>query len=117
MIKEVSMVVMAVLYVIAGSLHFLKPRMYLGIMPPHIPYPHAVVFLSGIAEMVCGLLLLIPTGRVYGAWAIIVLLIAIFPANIYMSQQGGAKYGTKNWILLARLPLQLVLIAWAYWYT
>ena len=58
-----------------------------------------------------------PETRAIGAWGVIALLIAVFPANLYMYQQGGAKFNTSDTLLLARLPLQLALIAWAYLYT
>ncbi|WP_317045582.1 DoxX family protein [Belliella buryatensis] len=71
--------------------------------------------LSGAFEIIFGVALLIESLRSYAAFGIIMLLIAVFPANLYMYQK-GAK-GIPNWALLLRLPLQFILIAWAYYYT
>jgi uncharacterized membrane protein len=73
--KILTLYLMAVLYVLAGSLHFVKPKMYLRIMPPYLP------------------------------------------ENIYMLQKGGEAFRMSDWVLWVRLPLQIVLMAWAFWYT
>ncbi|GCF16259.1 membrane protein [Haloarcula mannanilytica] len=114
---------MAILYVVAGTLHFVVPNLYVQIVPPVLPAPLALVYLSGIAEIAVGLGLLGPRTRTYAAWATIALLVAIFPANIYMAVSmvtvEGAPGGGDPSVLTrwARLPLQGVLILWAYWYT
>jgi uncharacterized membrane protein len=102
--------------VVAGTLHFVRPRAYLAIMPPYLPAPLLLVYVSGVAEIGLGAGLLIPSLQKWAAWGLIALLIAVFPANIYMYQRGSAAFGIPDWALLARLPLQLVLIAWAYRY-
>ena len=76
-----------------------------------------MVFLSGVAEVILGVGLLFPETQSLAAWGVMLLLIAIFPANIYMYQKGGAAFGVSDRILFWRLPLQLVLIFWAYWFT
>jgi uncharacterized membrane protein len=108
---------MALLYLVAGAFHFIRPQMYLAIMPPWLPAPLLLVYLSGAAEILLGGSLLVPALRRLAAWGVIALLVAVFPANIYMYRLGGARFGTSDWILLLRLPLQGVLIAWAYLYT
>lgn len=115
---------MAGLYVIAGVLHFVVPELYVQIVPPMLPYPLALVYLSGIAEIVLGLGFVHPRTRQVAAWGIIALLVAIFPANLYMATHGVVIEGAPGAIAdpstrgrWGRLPLQLVLIAWAYWYT
>ena len=113
----IGLILMAVFYIFAGIMHFVKPKMYLSIMPPYLPAPLLLVYLSGVAEVGLGALLLVPGFTPLAAWGIIALLVAVFPANIYMYQQGGAKFGMSDIFLLARLPLQAVLIAWAYLYT
>lgn len=111
-----SLYVMSFLYVVAGILHFVRPQTYLRIMPPSIPAPLTMVHLSGVAELVLGLALLVPSLRSWAAWGIILLLIAVFPANWYMATSG--KFASiPAWILWARLPLQGVLIYWAYTFT
>lgn len=120
LVKRVLLYLMAAFYIAAGVNHFLSPDFYVAIMPPYLPWHLELVYLSGIAEIVCGVGLLIPRTRVLAAWATIALLIAIFPANLHVAlndvplagRTEGA--GIWNWV---RLPFQLVLIAWAWWYT
>lgn len=115
--------VMGSLYVVAGVLHFVVPQLYVQIVPPIFPAPLAMVYLSGLAEIAVGIGLLFGRTRRYAAWATIALLVAIFPANVYMATHGvviegmpggGDPSGLVRW---GRLPLQGVLILWAFWYT
>jgi len=108
-------------YVVAGVLHFVA-ELYVQIIPPFLPAPLALVYLSGVAEIVVGVGVLVPRTRRYAAWATIAMLIAIFPANVYMATSmvvvdgiGGSN--PSPLIRWGRLPLQGVLILWAYWYT
>lgn len=104
---------MAALYITAGVFHFLRPRLYVKMMPPYVPAHQLMVLLSGIAEVVLGFGLLWSATRSLAAWGLIVLLIAIFPANIYMATSGRfAK--VPAWLLWARLPLQGIFI-WCAW--
>lgn len=112
----ISLYVMAILYIVAGILHFVIPRFYLRIMPPYIPYPKFVVSISGVIEIALGALLLLPDTRQLGAWGVILLLIAVFPANLY-HYQSRRKTDPPKWALLLRLPTQLLLIYWAYTFT
>ena len=107
---------MALIYVLAGLNHFRNPKMYLRIIPDYLPRPILLNSLSGIAEIGFGLLLLTPYSA-FAAWGIIALLIAIFPANLFMLSSKKASFGLPRWVLIARLPLQLLLIFWAYAYT
>ena len=106
---------MAVLYTVAGINHFLNPRLYVKIIPPYLPAPTVLNYAAGAAEVILGIALFFPAVRPWAAWGIIALLIAVFPANLYMYQQNMG--GLPSWVLLLRLPLQLLLIAWAWWYT
>lgn len=114
---------MAVLYVIAGAMHFLVPEVYVQIVPPVLPGPLTLVYLSGIAEIALGLGVLHPRTRRLAAWGLIGLLIAIFPANVYMATSGVVIEGTPGGgdpseiVRWGRLPLQVILVAWAWWYT
>lgn len=108
---------MAALYVVAGLNHFRRPRMYERIIPPIFPARALLNKLAGLVEIVLGAGLCHPQSRPWAAWGIIALLIAVFPANIYMASPKGAPKGIPRWVLWARLPLQGVLIAWAYAYT
>lgn len=107
----------AVLFIAAGSNHFFSTSFYLHIMPPYLPRPLLLVYLSGLVEIFLGGLLLIPVFARAAAWGLVALLIAVFPANLHMAVNAGLypEYGETT--LWARLPLQLLLIAWAYWHT
>lgn len=109
--------VMAVIYVVAGLNHFRNPRLYLKIIPPYFSHPKLLNTLSGMAEIALGLFLCIPKFSSFAAWGIIALLIAVFPANLYMYQNERAGLGLPKWVRLIRLPLQIGLIYWAYQYT
>ncbi|MGN7809412.1 DoxX family protein [Flavobacterium sp. 22076] len=108
---------MAILYILAGFNHFRNPGMYIKIIPPFFKSPKLINVVSGIAEIVLGILLMFSLTTQYAAWGIIALLIAIFPANLYMFQNKKAGFNLPKWILFVRLPLQLVLIIWAFQYT
>ncbi|MEZ0607560.1 DoxX family protein [Fibrella sp. WM1] len=111
-----SLYSMAAIYIVAGLLHFIRPRTYLAIMPPYLPAHKALVFWSGVAELALGLALLLPALRTWAAWGIIALLIAVFPANVYMATDEKFRK-IPAWVRWGRLPLQAVLIWWAYQYT
>lgn len=107
---------MAAFYVFAGVMHFVRPKFFLRIVPPYLPAHDLLVVLSGAAEIAVGIGLLVPATRVWAAWGLIALLIAVFPANVYMAY--GAKFQSISpWIRWGRLPLQAVLMWWAYAYT
>lgn len=108
---------MALLYFTAGVNHFIHPAFYLKIMPPWIPVHKELVFISGIAEVLFAMLLLFPVTRRFAAWGIIALLVAVFPANIQMMLNYMDENNTRLWISILRLPLQIVLIWWAYGFT
>lgn len=108
---------MATLYFLAGLNHFRKPRMYIKIIPAYIPYPKLINYISGLSEILLAVGLCIPLISTSTAWGIIALLIIIFPANIYMYTNENAHFGLPKWLLLLRLPLQIILIIWAYIYT
>lgn len=102
----------------AGVHHFTNPAPFVQIVPPGLPTPHALVAISGAAEIAGGLGLLVPAARRPAAWGLIALFVAVFPANVNMALHPDALgMGLKPWQLWVRLPLQLVLIAWAHAYT
>lgn len=109
--------VMAVGYILAGMNHFRKPRLYVRIIPDFFPNPKLLNIISGAAEIILGILLCIPAASPYAAVGIIALLIAIFPANLFMYMNEKAALGMPKWALLLRLPFQIVLIIWAYQYS
>lgn len=116
-LKLILHYLMAIFYVGSGIMHFVRPGFYLRMMPPYLPWHLALVNLSGGIEIALGILVLIPRTTRLVAWGIILLLIAVFPANLYMAMNPARFPEFKPLALSIRLPLQAVLIAWAYWYT
>lgn len=116
-LKTASALVQGIFYVLAGRAHFTNPDFYLKIMPPYLPWHRELVFWSGVAEVVLGLGMLVPATRVWAAWGIMALLVAVFPANVYHLTSGGAGMDIPAWALWLRLPFQGVFLAWAYWHT
>ena len=116
-IKIASIILASAFYVFAGIQHFVNPRWFVQIVPPYLPYPLELVYISGFCEITLGLLLLIPSLRFIAAWGLILLLIAVFPANIYLAQTNGEAMNTTPLIAWGRLPFQLVFITIAYWHT
>lgn len=114
---EILLYCMSALYVIAGIYHFANPKVYLKMMPKYLPWHLPLVYISGLFEIALGLLLIPEATRIFAAWGIIVLLIAIFPANIQMTVNFSKKRNRWFWISVIRLPLQLILIYWAFCYT
>ncbi len=108
---------MALIYILAGINHFFNPKIYLKIIAPYFPNPKFLNKICGFAEIFLGILLCFQSFSEYAAWGIIALLIAVFPANIYMFQNKEASFGIPKWFLLLRLPLQFLLIYWSYQYT
>ena len=101
-----SIYIMAAVYIIAGILHLVRPRAYMQIMPPYLPAHRLLVILSGLAEVGLGIALFFPQARSWAAWGIILLLIAVFPANVYMAVSGKFRK-VPAWALWLRLPLDV----------
>ena len=116
-LKLISIVVMGLFYIAVGVNHFTDPYWFLQIVPPYLPYKIELVYISGFLEIVLGVMLLIPKTRVYAGWGLIMLLIAVYPANIYLAQTNGAAMNTTPLIAWGRLPFQFVFIGLAYWHT
>ena len=110
--RQVGRWLLAVIFVGAGALHLIAADAYLVAMPPYVPAPRAMIWLSGIAEIAGGVGLLWPGAAIRRAagWGLALLLAAVYPANVHMALEGA---GGPDWALWARLPLQGVLIAWA----
>ena len=112
-----SQKLLAAFFAIAGILHFVRPRSYEAIMPEYIPYQSEAVFVSGVAEVAGGLMLVSERTRPIARWWLIGLLIAVFPANVHMAVNPEEIRGLEmdqvpRWALWARLPLQGVAIYW-----
>ena len=110
---------LALLMVFAGVMHFVRPRGFARIVPRYLPAPMLLVYVSGAAEILLGVGLLLPATQRWAAWGLIALYVAVFPANVNMAVNhiGFGRDPGPLWLLWLRLPLQLVLIAWAYGYT
>ncbi|EYF07709.1 DoxX family protein [Chondromyces apiculatus] len=109
--------VLAVAMVWVGITHFTAPDGFVAIVPPFLPAPLALVYVSGVAEIAGGVGILVPRMRRAAGWGLIALYVAVFPANIHMALHqiplGGDP--VPAWALWARLPFQAVFIAWAWW--
>lgn len=115
--SALSRYLLSLLLVVAGVLHLVTPAPYMRIMPPFLPAPLTLVYLSGLCEIALGLGLLFRRTRRWAAWGTVALLVAVFPANVYMALANDSLFRLPAWVVWARLPLQLVLIAWAWRHT
>lgn len=114
--SEAGRIALGFFFIAAGTMHFVKPDFYAAIIPSSLPAPAALVALSGVAEIAGGLGLMIPRVRQAAGVGLVLLLMAVFPANLEMLRQ--ARFGNgPEWVealLWLRLPLQLVLIWWVW---
>ena len=116
-IKPLSIIVMSWFYISAGLLHFTNTNWFLQIVPPYLPIKLELVYLSGFFEVILGIMLIVPALRYYAGWGLILLLIAVYPANIYLAQTNGAAMNTSGLVAWGRLPFQFLFIGIAYWHT
>ncbi len=118
-IKLILRWVLAFFMTYAGIMHFKAPEPFIRIVPSYLPWPRLLVYISGFFEILGGVGLLIPKLQHAAAWGLIALFVVVFPANINMAvnQIPFGDGPTPPLLLWLRLPLQLVLVAWAWWYT
>jgi len=116
---RIGLWLLAAFYVAGGTGHFVLTPFYVRIMPPMLPAPLALVYISGVAEILGGLGVLYGPTRRFAAWGLVALLIAVFPANVYMAvaHLPFAGLAGKSWVQWGRLPLQIPLLWWAWLYT
>jgi uncharacterized membrane protein len=114
-----GLVPLALLFIVGGILHFAFPEVYLRIMPPFLPAPRFLIEVSGAAEIAGGLGLLLTTFRRAAAYGLALLLVAVFPANIYMAAAHVPFPGIMgaSWVQWLRLPLQIPILLWALRYS
>ncbi|WP_243398028.1 DoxX family protein [Leptospira kmetyi] len=114
--KKILLYSMSAFYLFAGINHFVNPGFYLRMMPPYLPAHSILNWISGGAEILFALGLWFRPTRTWACYGIILLLIAVLPANVYMLQAAlaGEPFGFPIWGLYVRLPFQLVFIAWAW---
>lgn len=118
-VKKALLVVMGIGYIAAGWNHFRDPNFYLPMMPPYLPWHLPLIYASGVFEMLLGAMVLLPWTRRLGALGLVLLLIAIAPANLHMALHNIPPPGVgplPPYALWLRLAFQPVLIAWAAWY-
>ncbi len=115
-VKEGLRYLFALLFIFAGTKHFTSTEFFLSIMPPYLPWHLALVYISGVAEIALGVMLLIPKYQHWAAWGLIALLVAVFPANIHMAMYPENYPNMPTMALYIRLPIQGLLILWAAWY-
>ena len=116
-IKYFSLVVMGVFYISIGISHFTSPIWYVQIVPPYLPYKLELVYISGLFEILFGGMLFFKKTRFLAGWGLILLLIAVYPANIYLAQTNGAAMNTTPLIAWGRLPVQFIFVGLAYWHS
>ncbi len=115
--RDVLKWLLGVLFMIAGANHFVHTPFYVSIMPPYLPWHTALVYVSGAAEFVLGAMLCSRGWERLAAWGLILLVIAVTPANLHMAFHAELYPQYNPVVLWLRLPLQVALIAWVYWYT
>ncbi len=117
--KTIALYLLAIAFVAAGANHFVAPDFYMPMMPPYLPLHLELVYLSGVGEILFGLGVLVPRWRRLSGYGLIAVLIGVFPANVHMALEGISPPGmdASQTMLWARLPLQAVFIAWAWWAT
>lgn len=119
-LKQASIYLMGGSYILVGIFHFFKADFFLNIMPPYLPFPLTLVYLSGAIEILLGSLLMVKKYQTYAAWGLVLLLIAVYPANIYLAFNEAPQKALEvsafaaSWV---RLPMQFVLLGIAYWHT
>ena len=118
-IKELTILLISILYITVGLNHFIKPNFFLEIVPPIIPFKLEVVFISGFFEIILGILILFKKTRKLASLLIIVLLVSVFPANIYLyiSETPRLSLNITKSQALFRMPFQLSLIIISYWHS
>lgn len=107
---------LALFFIGSGIMHFANAGFYVPMVPPYIPSPELMVQLSGVAELLLGILVLVPATRRLAAWGLIALLIAVFPANVHMALHPELFPGITPTFLYVRLPFQALFIFWAWIY-
>jgi uncharacterized membrane protein len=115
-IKSNARIATGLTFIFIGATHFLMPEKYLEMMPPFIPAPLTIIYISGFFEILGGVGLILPWTKLTAAFGLIALLLAVFPANIYVAinnvQLGG--FMSEPFYQWLRLPLQFVLIGWVW---
>jgi uncharacterized membrane protein len=113
---QASKILLAVIMIAAGVIHFVNPQIYVSIMPKYLPWHLGLVYASGFLEILFGVGLLTGFSSV-AAWGLIALFVTVFPANLNMALHPELAPQIPSAFLWLRLPLQAVLIWWAWQFT
>lgn len=114
MLHTLSLYAIAAMFTVAGIAHFVRPRTFVPLVPPYLPRPRLLVYLSGAAEIAGGVGVLIPSVQVYAGWGLLALLLAVLPVHTYMARHPDDFAAVPPWVLYLRIPLQFVLMGWVY---
>ncbi len=115
--KLITIFIMSYFYISVGIKHFTEPEWFMQIMPPYLPLHEELVYISGLFEIILGFMLLFKKTRFMAGWGLIMLLIAVFPANIYLAQTNGEAMNISPIIAWGRLPFQGLFVFLAFWHT
>lgn len=115
--RDKAAAALAGMFFFTGTLHFVTPERFVAMIPPALPAPLVLVYGSGAFELLGAAGLLVPRLWRWAGWGLAALLVAVFPANIYVAVSGGSVEGMpeNNWYYWLRLPIQFVFIGWALW--
>ena len=115
--KRIALIAVALFFLVAGVSHFTNPQFFVAIVPPYLPAAVALVSISGVFEILGGLGVLPSATRRAAGWGLLVLLVAVYPANIHMALHPEQFPEMSRNALIVRLPLQFVFMAWVWWAT
>ena len=118
--KFLTIIIMAFFYIYVGIRHFIEPEWFVQIMPPFLPYHFELVYISGFFEILFGTMLLFNRTRATACFLIILLLVAVYPANLYLAFNEAPQQALDISPLIAswvRLPIQFIFIGIAYWHS
>lgn len=107
----------SLLFVVGGAFHFIKPKVYLRVMPLFFPYRLFLIYLSGVIEIAAGILFYIEATREYGAYLILALLSVFLVVHFNMLRGGKFAAGLPIWLLIVRLIAQFAMMYWILTYT
>jgi uncharacterized membrane protein len=115
-LKKVALYSTAIFFIAAGARHFIMPEFFMLMMPSYLPVPLTLIYISGLFQIIGGIGLMIPSVRSFSAWGLMVLLLAVLPANVYLWTHHVhlPEHYDPSWYLMLRIPLQFLLIAWMY---
>jgi uncharacterized membrane protein len=117
LLRKVGLFLLILLFTLTGLNHFDNPDFYVSIIPPYLPLRYELSYIAGFFEILGAVGLLFAKTRKLAGYGLILLLIAIFPANIYMALNPEAFPNYLALYIYLRLPIQLIFIAWVYWAT